>query len=233
MKLYKTLLIGLGCYCMVASAEGQGTFLNLDFESANVSGYPPSSGGVPISAALPGWSAYFGSNQTTVVSYDAISIGGAVISIVDRNVSIPSFGPIKGNYSAYLFGGGDLVLSSATISQTAFVPNGTQSLLMDAKVSGASFVVTLGGQEISMVPLQVFPNYTTYGGDISAFSGQLETLNFTIPPASGVQPSMFKLDDIIFSDQAIPEPGLFGLSGLGVLLLGWRVLARRLCLRSA
>ena len=221
-------LIGSLCAVLTAGhAIGQGTFANLDFEAANVSGYPPNSGGVPVGAALPGWSAFFGSNPTTVVSYDGISIGGAVISIVDSNVSIHSFGPIKGSYSAYLFGGGDLILSSATISQTGMVPDGAQSLLMDAKVSGASFVVTLGGQTINMVPLQSFPNYTEYGGNISAFSGQLETLSFTIPPASGVQPSMFKLDDIIFSDQPIPEPGVVALSALGAWLLVWRTARRR------
>ena len=34
------------------------------------------------------------------------------------------------------------------------------------------------------------------------------------------------LDDIQFSDQSIPEPGVFGLSALGTLLLGWRVVRR-------
>ena len=221
------LAVGLALILTAASSPAQGTFQNLGFEFANPSGYPPGSSGVPINAAFPGWSGFYGSVQTSRVWYDGISIGGAMISIVDSHVSIPSFGPIKGSYSAYLFGGGDLVLTSSTISQTGVVPDGAQSLLMDAKVSGAAFVVMLGGQTINMIPLQTFPNYTTYGGDISAFSGQLETLSFTIPPASGVQPSMFKLDNIVFSSQVIPEPSVFGLCASGVLLLRWRGRRRR------
>jgi hypothetical protein len=227
MKLSKSLLLGLGSICVASSLEAQGTFLNLDFESANVSGYPPGSSGVPISAALPGWSGFYGSAQTSQVAYDGISIGGAVISVVDSNVPFSYFNPIQGEFSAYLFGGGEQPLLSSTISQTGVVPTGTQSLLMDARVSGASFVVMLGGQTINMIALQSFQRYTLYGGDISSFSGEAAALSFTIPPASGVQPSMFELDNIVFSDQPIPEPGVFGLSVLAALLFGWRVVRRR------
>jgi len=38
---------------------------------------------------------------------------------------------------------------------------------------------------------------------------------------------MFKLDDIVFSGQGIPEPTVFGLSALGVPFLSWRGLRRR------
>jgi hypothetical protein len=224
----------VGCLALVLSgalsAQGQGTFENLNFESADLSGYSPASD-VPITNALPGWSAYVSTSGVptplTLVWYDGISFGGAAVSVVDTNIGVSGFYPLQGQYSAYLFGGGSYPLASTTISQTSLVPSGTESLLMDARVSGAAFIVTLGGQTINMIPLQVFANYTLYGGDVSSFAGQVAALSFTVPPAAVAQPSMFELDNIQFSNQAVPEPGVFGLSVLGVLVLGWRVLGRR------
>jgi PEP-CTERM motif-containing protein len=227
------MILLTGCFLMVLchppqAAFGQ-SFVNLDFESANVSGYPRGSY-VPISSALPGWSGYFTSstatNQTMQVGYDFISLGGNVISVNDSNTGF-GFAPIQGKFSAVLFGGeyvgGGVTYYSATISQTGLIPNGTASLLVDANYFGIPFVVMLGGQTISMVPLQTFPNHTLYGGDISSFGGQVATLSFTEPPA---QPSELVLDNIVFSPLAIPEPGIFGLFGFGALLLGWRLYGR-------
>ena len=64
MSIFKSLLLGLGFICAAFSMEAQGTFVNLNFEFANPSGYPPNSSSVPISAALPGWSGFYGSDQT-------------------------------------------------------------------------------------------------------------------------------------------------------------------------
>jgi hypothetical protein len=64
-------------------------FLNLNFESAQI---PPSTSQgtyIPISEALPDWSAYFISNtatdQTSQVAYDGLSTGGNLISIMDSH----------------------------------------------------------------------------------------------------------------------------------------------------
>src|SRR5208282_3134001 len=165
---------------MKQNAEAQG-FMNLNFESANIPNSTSPNSPIPITAGLPNWSGYFisstATNQVTQVTYDGISLGGNAISVIDSNA--PSFEPLQGRYSAFLFGGGSDPFYSATISQTGMVPSGTESLLIDAYLSGASFVVTLGGQTINMVPLQTFSNYTLYGGDISSFAGELETLSFT------------------------------------------------------
>jgi len=193
-------------------------FINLNFESANISNSTALAYPIPISDGLPGWNGYFtsGTNpyQVTQVTYDGLSLAGATISINDSNT--PVFGPISGRYSAMLFGGaeGD-GLASASISQTGLVPSGTESLLFDAHVSGALFTVTLGGQTIAMQPLQTFFNYTLYGGNIpSDLAGQSETLMLTEPPAVGAQPSMFELDNIQFSNSSVPEPSAFGLTAL-------------------
>jgi hypothetical protein len=160
------------------------------------------------------------------VWYDGISLGGALISVIDSNA--PAFKPLQGMYSAFLFGGGPAGLTSATISQTGLVPAGTESLLFDAYVSGASFIVTLGGQAINMTALQTFSNYSLYGGNIpTTLAGQTETLSFTEPPPIGVPPSFFELDNIQFSNSFVPEPSTLSLFVLGAVLLGWRVLGRR------
>lgn len=227
------IIIPIVLFTFATSGSSQG-FVNLDFESANVSGYSPNSSDVPVSDALPGWTAYYsnsgGSILASEVWYDGISLGGSMISIIDANAG--SFAPIQGTYSAFLFGGGSVSsLYSASISQTGVVPVGTETLLFDAYVSGASFEVTLGGQTITMTPLQVFPDYTLYSGSIPAnLVGRSETLTFTEPPATASQPSMFELDDIQFSSSAVPEPSTLSLSTLGVFFLAWQLRRKRISL---
>jgi hypothetical protein len=225
----QTLCMCTGC---ALAAYGQGTFQNLDFESANVSGYPRGSDSVPVSAAFPGWNVFYsspsGTNAATRVSYDAISLGGALASINDSGTGF-GFAPLEGSYSAFLFGGGNPANVSTTLSQTGLVPSNAQSLQMEVGTYGGPslFTVSLGGQYINMVPLASYANYVLYGGNISALAGQGATLNLTAPPPAQGAPSFFLLDDIVFSTESIPEPGVLDLSALGALLVGWRVLRRR------
>ena len=202
-----------------ASASAQ-SFVNLNFESANHTGYAPGSQNVPISSLMPGWSGYFltssMTNQVTQIWYDVISLGGYAISVNDTNGGIGPIIPLQGKYSAYLFGGSGNV--SAKISQTGLVPSGSKSITMDINTF-YNFTVTLGGQTINMVPLQIFSNYTLYGGDISSFSGQLAELSITAPPTS--VPNAVLLDDIQFSAQSIPEPHSLAMLGAGTLLLSF------------
>lgn len=196
------------------SVNSQGTFQNLNFESANLLGYSPGDY-VPISAALPGWNAYFTSGATTYpqvqINYDGISTGGNLISLVDAK----AWTPIQGNYSAFLFGGEGL---SASISQTGTLPVGTESIRMYAWSFGPSPVVAINGQPISMSPLQTFANYTLYGGDISSYSGQV-TLSITEPAPAIGGPSELELDNISFSTTAVaPEPSPLALTAVGGIL---------------
>ena len=224
MKIGCQVLLLLFAFCRSAEAQG---FINLNFESANVSGYAVGSL-VPTNAALPGWIAFFGSNESSVVAYDGISAGGAVISVVDSNAAQYGYAPLQGKYSAALFGQGLTSPEiSVAISQTGLVPSGTMSLQVEMAWLFAAPVVTLGGQAITMVPLQTFSNYTLYGGDISSFAGQVATLSFTEPPPPIGTPSSVLLDGIAFSSQPIPEPGQWTLLGVGSLLLAWCRLRKR------
>src|SRR5689334_6349274 len=111
----RTILL-MGCCLMVLchlpqAAFGQG-FVNLDFESANVSGF--STGNVPITNALPGWNAYIGESQIDVVLYNTATIGGAGVSLQGPGSPLPYV--IAGNYSV-LLQGNSLFPVSAAIAQ--------------------------------------------------------------------------------------------------------------------
>jgi hypothetical protein len=242
MKLISVIFTAI-FLCFAETSPAQ-SFMNLNFESASVSGYSPGSFAVPISSALPGWSGYYSntwsgypSNTTfgatfepTDALYDSATLGVA-IGVVDTNFSPPPESPdlhmypLQGNYSAVLFGGeagGGPTFYSSTISQTGLVPAGTASLLFDAKYWDSQSVVTLGGATVSVTPLHTFPNYTLYGATIpTEMAGQIETLSFT-ELSDLLTSGMLELDNIQFSSIAIPEPGTLALAALGALLFGFR-----------
>jgi hypothetical protein len=187
----------------------QGTFVNLDFEHP----IPPLVFGqrVPITNALPGWTGYIGGIQQDQVFYDAQSTGAAEIALMD---SASDYQPFQGSYFVLFgpdFNGGHL----AAIAQLGTVPSTAESVRFYAY---GSLAVTFAGQQIPLYALGGTSAYTIYGGNISSFKGQTGWLQF--------QGNAF-LDNIQFSNLPIPEPGVFGLSALGALLVGWRVLWRR------
>lgn len=206
-------------------ANGQGTFAfqNLDFEAANVSGYFPSPNSivyVPVTSALPGWSAYIDGTQVQQVWYDGLSAGSPAVAVIDSRLA--QFGynvhPFQGNYSVILTGG-TLVGGPATISQTGLIPVGTKSLVAEMAWFGlqAGPVVAVNGQTITMFPELTFPQYTVYAGNIAAFAGQTATITFTAPGL--VNGDELELDNIIFSKTAVPEPSTLALVGLAAGLV--------------
>ena len=209
------------------SLLAQGTFQNLDFESARVGLVTNALPQVAVSEALPGWSASDGTAQyATIAVYPAFPVIGGFPGSVALIAS--AAGSLDGNFSAVLgtFDAGP-VPEHGTISQTGVVPGGVHSLLFKAAlVSGSSLQVSLGGASLSFFPLSTQPDYTLYGADISAFAGQTANLTFMAVTRGG------EIDDIEFSPQIVPEPGgaaLF-LLGLGMLTYvrprGWLTAAR-------
>jgi hypothetical protein len=202
-------------------------FTNLNFESANIPNSTPPDSLIPFTDGFPGWNGYFISSAATNLApqaaYASISLAGNAICIADINVGF-GFVPIQGNYSAFLFGGiaNDGTVYAAQISQSGLVPSGTQSLQLNAQTYGYPFTVTLGGQTITMSPLQTFSNYTLYGGNIpSSLAGQDATLSITEPAPTTPFPTELELDDIIFSPSSIPEPSELALAAMGALFLGF------------
>jgi hypothetical protein len=224
----KSLLIRIVVASFLLSAvrsKSQG-FVNLDFGSANLLGYSPGSINVPISAALPGWNAYFindaNTQQLTQVTYDTITAGGNEISVVDTAGVSGAPAPLQGTYGAVVVGTDLNWNITGMISQTGVVPVGTSSITMDVATyyTFATFEVVLGGQLLNMIPLENFPEYTVYGANISEFAGNLETLQLLAPPSGG--PNAVEYDNIQFSPSPVPEPSSFSLFALGTWFVAWR-----------
>lgn len=235
----RTHYLSVFCFallCTEFSAPAQGNFQNLGFESATI--VPPSgSQFVDFGQAFPGWTGYVGGVQDSVAVYNTLAGDTAGISIIDRGFSNPESLPgglIQGNYTAVLMSGisGVNQPSDTTLAQTGLVPVGTESLRFKAQLDfigiSGSFGVTLGGQTLSLVPVAVGVNYTLYAADVQAWAGQTAELDFTsFAQRPHIGDTYLYLDSIQFSTLPAPEPGVFGLSALGALVLVWRVLGRR------
>jgi hypothetical protein len=201
------------------SGHAQGTFQNLDFESANLpNGTQP--GPVLVANALPGWSVYYGTNQVNQIFYNDISLGAPQVTLLSAN---DPFGPnaIEGNFGVLLQGGSSL--TGVSIRQNGLVPVTAESILFKASSAGP-MTLSLGGQAIPLVILGTGPNFTLYGGNIPiTLAGQVEQLAFSVPNGVGGN-NAWNLDSIVFSPSLIPEPGALQILALGgsLLLLGAR-----------
>ena len=168
MKIGSKISILLLAICQ--NGWGQG-FLNLNFESANPSGYIPGNHNLPTGAAFPGWTAYYssasGTNIASTVYYDSVSAGGAAIFLEDSNA--PSGGgplPLQGNYSVLLEGASGVFGSNpttASIGQTGTIPNTAQSLTFLGNLGG-TVLVSFNGQPLSFMAISNTLNYTIWGG---------------------------------------------------------------------
>jgi hypothetical protein len=219
MKLQATGWLVVVSLTLLRTASGQ-DFQNLDFESANLSPTSGQFGGpVPFSDAFPGWTGYIGATQVTQALQNNLTIGSPSIDILGPNWRL-GFGLIEGQYTAVLqpadLGGGGSY--SASISQSGLVPANARSLQFKAQTY-SSFSVSLGGQDLSLVPLGTGANYTLYGADISPFAGQVETLTIT---ALAAPSTADYFDSIVFSPSSVPEPSVFGLLALGGFFFGLR-----------
>ena len=206
-----------------AAVQAQGSFVNLNFEHATIvvnpaSPYYPDM--VFASSAIPFWTAYTYEQQQTDILYDAIALSAAQVGIYDTNY--PSLAPVQGRYSVVLageFSDNTTPHDSAAIAQTGRVPDTAESLTFWGQVGGLQ--VTFAGQVLPWVAIGSGPNYSIYGCDISAFAGQAGELRFTTLPNTSAL-----LDNIQFSPDPIPEPGVLALSALGALVVAWRVRLR-------
>ncbi len=219
MKKYAWVALVSGLLLMAVShGSAQLTFQDLDFESANVPVVPAGQLGsfVAFSDAFPGWTGYLGTQQTASAGEDILTLGAPNISILAPNWAYNESIPIiEGNYAAVIQAGEfpPNAPESAAIAQSGLVPVTAQSIEMKIQQLAQyaplldELRVTVGGQNIVMVPLQVAATYTLYGGDISAFAGQVEELRIAALPVPQDSNSSFQLDSIEFSGLAVPEPG--------------------------
>jgi hypothetical protein len=203
-------------HALLASSAGihaQGTFQNLNFESANVSAYGAGPAAVPTTMALPGWSSYTYGSPSSSIIYNTVSLGAAEVSLQ---------GPgshehiIQGSYTVILQGSIGSTPGSAAIGQTGMIPEATQSLIFwgYAGLDDVSF----DGQILPLELLNFTAQYAVYGANVSAYAGQTGQLLFT------GQPNYEDfIDNIQFSPNVIPEPATWTLMVYGARMLAlWR-----------
>lgn len=91
------------------------------------------------------------------------------------------------------------------VAQIGLIPATAKSIHFDA--NAVNFSVSFDGQPISLTALSNAPNFTVYGGDISAFAGQVGELRISSALLPG-QPYSGGgyFDAITFSTQTVPEP---------------------------
>lgn len=229
-------------FSLLQTVSGQG-FTNLNFELASVvsapPGYTPVDANLPISAAaaLPYWIVREDGTVCTAIWGAPNALDETSVALVSGG-SYPNYTPLQGAYSVQLYAYADApadYFHNASISQTGLVPFGTHSiqfLMFSPPVAGgviqANPVVTLNGTLINLSPISTSGGVVTMAGDVSAFAGTTANLTILCAGVSGSPPlneNVFALDAISFSPTSIPEPsvfGLFALTALGGLLLGFR-----------
>jgi hypothetical protein len=199
------------CYALLIlcqSGQAQG-FVDLNFEDANLTGYPQTSA-VPAADAFPGWTV-----SAQYILHDNVSLSGDSISIIGTNP--PYGGPvIQGAYYATLASGNypgfDQTIS---LSQTGTIPLGMQSMTFWGSIGGLQ--ITFNGQSLAFSETGNTANYNIYTADISAYAGQTGELLFSLPPYV----TSAALDNIQFSITPVPEPRVLALFAGGLCLL-WR-----------
>jgi hypothetical protein len=199
------------------SAQAQGSFWNLGFESASV--YIPPSDEVlyvPTAYALPGWRAFLNDVEQTSATCNLRSFGSPNVGIMHTNFYYNiSTHAIQGSYSAILQAGtlGTSVYS-ATITQNGLVPDNVKSI--EARIAyapTADFIFSLNGMPILMNVASNAQDYVLYRGDVSAFAGQSVLLSITAPSLPEYRYFTMLVDSIRFVP--VPEPSTWALLGLG------------------
>ena len=208
----KTILKKIGLIGLITLLRWEGKsqgFINLNFESANLTGYPQTSP-VPAANAFPGWTV-----NAQYIIYDDASLGGASISIMDAN-GYPPY-PIQGNYFAFLASGNESDTDfSISLSQTGAIPLGMQSMTFWGNIGGLQ--ITFAGQSLAFSETGSTANYNIYTADVSAFAGQSGQLLFSLP----AYVNSATLDNIQFSTSPVPEPSTLCLTVLGGIAFAWR-----------
>lgn len=236
---WKQMFVMLVGAFSVCGMQAQGTFQNLNFELATVPlsepASPPGEPTVDVAVALPGWSVFIGSIQVAEVMYNSQTLDTSAVALFrdNRPAQYPFLNVIEGSFSVFLLGGYvNSIPTDTSLSQTGLIPIEARSIQFKTSSQigvNRPIVVSIDGQPLSSVPLEVTPEYILRGADVALFSGQIKELRFTIfAPTDGGGGIPGILDSITFSAEPVPEPAVFGLFALGALLLGRQALCKRI-----
>lgn len=208
---------------MVSAAEAQGTFQNLDFESATVATSPPAQfpNLVSIADSLPGWTGYLGTVQQTETEYNVMTLGAANVAVLGPSWTSTQPGVIDGSYSVLLEAGAvpNAFTGNAWIEQVGTIPANANSMEFKAWENGnlSDLGVSFAGNSLSPVLLSSGLTYNLYGVNIGPYAGQTGALEFSAI-FNNLGATWVNLDDISFSPNPItvtPEPDALTLMGIG------------------
>lgn len=224
---------------LVLSSEAE-SFINLDFEQANIAAPGPFPGTLPWEAAAPGWEHSAG-DSTEYVYYLNGHLGYSQSYILfDAAHSV--FGPVSGAFAMMMRSGsfrehvprGEFV--NTFLAQTGMVPFNARTLRLLS--NNFHFEASIDDVAIDMLPVGLdhnSPNYAEdravyrgeFVGDISSFAGRVAELKIlNTYPSEGESSSKFlTIDNIRFVP--LPEPASGALISLGVAVLLLRAIKRR------
>ena len=215
------------------AVKGQGTFQNLNFESANPisAGNPGNPYQVTFSSALPYWSGSIGGTPVSTVLLNSFDLGAASIDVFGPGWNSVNPGLLAGNYTLFLQSGagpGGVGMLNTSISQNGTIPVGTGSLIFTTwswPSVNSAFSVSFAGNDLSVFALSSgqLPSgqdYTEYGANLEGYAGQTGQLEFTSLFTGA--PSWTEFDDITFSPNDVPEPSALGLILISVVAFAVR-----------
>jgi len=218
---FRAILACVLSLILTSHSNAQGTFQNLNFEGALVPPTPIGGYGGEVDPALAflGWTVGANTNPYPLFTlYNNQTLDSAAVDLIG-----PAFPNALGMSS--LQGSYSVVLQYSTIwrmfpqlSQTGLIPADAKSI--NFLVSSDPYIfppfVTLNGTWINLVPI----GGGRLAGDVTAFAGSPAQMTFS----TGAYRAYF--DDVRFSSERVPEPSMFTLSSLGVLLASWRLAVR-------
>jgi hypothetical protein len=213
----------------VPSSNGQGSFQNLGFESGTVVPIPDDPyNRVYFDEAFPGWRGYVGGIQETAALHNAIFLCCSAVTL-QGGESRPQLA-IEGTYSVFLQAAARLGTqqpADTSIAQIGLIPGDAQSILFRSQLFGEGpFELSLSGQRVPLVTMEITPNYHLLGADISAWAGQQSELRFTAVAATDGRLVEWVLDSIQFSATPVPEPSTLALFSVATVM-GWFYFRRK------
>ena len=211
--------------CLVAHANSQGTFQNLNFEQAAAHVAPTLIGGwgdfIDPALAFPGWNVWNAGGRYPVCFYNDLSIGAPAVCLMGPAFpNGPGYSSLQGSYSVLLQYFGVDSGEAPKLSQTGTVPADAKSISFVVLPGQSDIAVSLGGVSIPLVQAAG----GRLAGDVTAFAGSTVQLTFsttTDKPAGYGDWAYF--DDVRFSSSPAPEPSTLALFKLGFVLLSYRV----------
>ena len=178
IRLKVLLWISISLAMQSLYAFAQGTFANLNFESALVPDTPPQQGGqVSPSLAFPGWVVIPG--QDGLILHNVTPIGSPSVVLLGPTWSQTDI--LEGNYTADLYSA-PINIGSA-IAQIGQIPVTAQSMLFYAQVFNMS--VSFAGNSLPFYQVGSGSNYGIFGVDMRALSGMTGELRFNALPLAG------------------------------------------------